>query len=147
FDLAIRAFLPADYLPSEELRILFYRKLVAAESVEALDAIQHELVDRFGPMPAEAELLMEVSRLRMTARDLGISAVIQKPSTLDVQFRPNPPIPPQTFVQLSQERTTLRFRPGPPFTLQTQPVAFESIGPVRYLSQLFKELNPHVAAR
>jgi transcription-repair coupling factor (superfamily II helicase) len=27
-DLAIRAFLPADYLPSEELRIIFYKKLV-----------------------------------------------------------------------------------------------------------------------
>src|SRR4029077_18876098 len=79
-DLAIRAFLPADYLPSEELRIIFYKKLIAAETLEALDAVQQELADRFGPLPGEAETLMDVSRLRMTARELGIAAVIQKPS-------------------------------------------------------------------
>jgi transcription-repair coupling factor (superfamily II helicase) len=147
FDLAIRAFLPADYLPSEELRVMFYRKLVSAETEEALAAVQNELIDRFGPMPAEAEELMEVSHLRMQARDLGIAAVIQKPSTLDVQFLPNTPVLPQTIIQMSEERTTLRFRPGPPFTLQTQPVAFESIGPVRYLNQLFNDLKPSASAK
>ncbi|OGR89603.1 MAG: transcription-repair coupling factor [Elusimicrobia bacterium RIFCSPLOWO2_01_FULL_59_12] len=140
FDLAIHAFLPAEYLPSEELRIIFYKKLVSAESQEALDAVQQELEDRFGPLPQEAGSLMEVSKLRMRARDLGIAAVIQKPSSLDVQFLPNTPVPPETFVRLSQERAALRFRPGPPFTLQTQPVAFESAGPVAYLANLFKEL-------
>jgi transcription-repair coupling factor (superfamily II helicase) len=144
-DLSLRAFLPADYLPSEELRIIFYKKLVAAETSEALEAVRQELEDRFGPLPAEAQDLMEVSRLRMTARDLGIAAIIQKPSSLDIQFLQNTPIPPQTFVQLSGERTSLRFRPGPPFTLQTQAVAYESSGPVRYLSQLFKDLEPQLA--
>jgi transcription-repair coupling factor (superfamily II helicase) len=140
-DLSIHAFLPAEYMPSEELRILFYKKLVAAESPKALEAIQQELEDRFGPLPAEAQTLLEVSRLRVAARDLGIAAVIQKPSSLEVQFLPNTPVPPQTLVQLSTERTSLRFRPGPPFTLQTLPVAYETTGPTRYLENLFKTLS------
>jgi hypothetical protein len=45
-------------------------------------------------------------------------------------------------VQLSAERASLRFRPGPPFTLQTLPVAYETTGPTRYLENLFKDLAP-----
>ncbi len=101
-DLTAHAFLPADYMPSEELRILFYKKLVAAETHDALQAVKAELEDRFGPLPNEAQTLMEISELRITARDMGISGVMQKPSSLEVQFLANTPIQPQTILQLAQ---------------------------------------------
>jgi transcription-repair coupling factor (superfamily II helicase) len=141
-DLAVHAFLPADYLPSEELRILFYKKLVSAETSDSLQAVRGELEDRFGPLPNEASTLLDVSELRVGARDLGIAGVVQKPSSLEVQFLPNTPVAPETLVQLSQRRSQVRFRPGPPFTLQTQPPAYESTGPVTYLRTLFAELQP-----
>lgn len=140
-DLSIHAFLPAEYLPSEELRIYFYRKLVSGETQEALDAVRAELEDRFGPMPAEAELLLEVSTLRLTARDLGVSGVIQKPSSLEVRFLNNTPVEPQRLLALAQERSHVRFRPGPAFTIQIQPEDYEGPGPVAYLRQLFKDLR------
>ncbi len=146
-DLQVHAFLPAEYMPSDELRILFYKKLVAPESPAALDAVQQEIVDRFGALPAEANALLEVSRLRVTARDLGISDVIQKPSTLEVQFLPNTPVSPEKFVQLSKEWTALRFRPGPPFTLQIETSAYQSTGPTQYLDNLFRELAPALTAQ
>jgi transcription-repair coupling factor (superfamily II helicase) len=141
-DLAVHAYLPAEYLPSEELRIIFYKKLVSAETHDALQAVQQELEDRFGPLPDEALELMEVSRLRITGRDLGIAAVIQKPSSLDVQFLPNTPVLPQKLIQLPNERTYVRFKPGPPFTLMTQSIGYESIGPIKYLQNLFNDLSP-----
>lgn len=137
-DLSVRAFLPADYLPSEELRILFYKKLVSTQTSKDLNAIQAELEDRFGPLPDDATMLLEISALRISARDLGIAGVIQKPSSLEVQFLPNSPVPPEKLVRLSQERANLRFRPGPPFTLQVQPIAYEVHGPVAYLRDLFQ---------
>ncbi|HVO33804.1 MAG TPA: TRCF domain-containing protein, partial [Elusimicrobiota bacterium] len=139
-DLSLHAFLPAEYMPSEELRILFYKKLVTAETPDALAAVRTELEDRFGPPPAEAETLLAVSTLRMTARDLGISGVIQKPSSLDIQFLQNTLVPPQTLVQLAADRDGLRFKPGPPFTLQIETAAYESAGPIRYLADLFDHL-------
>jgi len=139
-DLIVHAFLPADYVPSDELRILFYKKLVAAETPEALAAVQAEVEDRFGPLPNEAQTLMEVSTLRMSARDIGISGVIQKPSSLEIQFLTNTPVQPQTILQLAHERSGLHFKPGPPFTLSIDRQAYESGGPLRYLSSLFKTL-------
>jgi transcription-repair coupling factor (superfamily II helicase) len=140
-DLTVHAFLPAEYVPSDDLRILFYKKLVAAETPEALSAVQAEIEDRFGPLPNEARTLMDVSALRMTARDLGISGVIQKPSTLEIQFLANTPVQPQTVLQLAQERSGLHFKPGPPFTLSLDRQAYESYGPVRYLQDLFGALR------
>jgi hypothetical protein len=84
---------------------------------------------------------MEVSALRITARDIGISGVVQKPSTLEVQFLANTPVQPQTILQLAQERAGLRFKPGPPFTLIIDRQAHESYGPVRYLHDLFGSLR------
>jgi transcription-repair coupling factor (superfamily II helicase) len=140
-DLTVHAFLPAEYIPSDDLRILFYKKLVAAESPEALATVQAEIEDRFGPLPNEARTLMEVSALRMSARDIGVSGVIQKPSTLEIQFLANTPIQPQTILRLAQERSGLHFKPGPPFTLSLDRQAYESYGPVRYLQDLFGALR------
>jgi transcription-repair coupling factor (superfamily II helicase) len=140
-DLTVHAFLPADYVPSDDLRILFYKKLVAAESPEALVAVQAEIEDRFGPLPGEARTLMDVSTLRMKGRDIGISGVIQKPSTLEIQFLANTPVPPQTILELAHEQSGLHFKPGPPFTLSLDRQAYESYGPIRYLQDLFGSLQ------
>src|SRR5262249_38846225 len=93
-DLSVPAFLPAHYMPSEELRILFYKKLVAAESEDTLQAARGELEDRFGALPGEANTLIEVSSLRMAARELGIDGIIQKPSSLEIRFLQNTKIQP-----------------------------------------------------
>jgi len=140
-DLSVHAFLPGDYLPSEELRILFYKKLVAAETPEALAAVRSELEDRFGPLPAEAAMLMDISSLRITARDLGIDGVVQKPSSLEVRFMANTPVQPQTLIQLGQERANIRFKPGPPFTLIIEKAAYEANGAMVYLRELFGSLG------
>ena len=140
-DLSVHAFLPADYLPSEELRILFYKQLVSAETLEAIEAIASELQDRFGPMPQEAALLLEISRLRLTAKNLGVAGVIQKPSSLDIQFLANTPVQPDTVLALAQERSYIRFRPGPPFTLQVMNPGYESMGTVSFLKDLFSHLE------
>jgi len=68
-------FLPADYLPSEELRISSTRNWSAPKPRIALDAVSRNSKDRFGPLPQEARGPMDVSRLRMTARDIGIAGL------------------------------------------------------------------------
>jgi transcription-repair coupling factor (superfamily II helicase) len=140
-DLTIHAFLPQEYMPSEELRILFYKKLVSAETPQALQAVRAELEDRFGPLPSEGDMLLQVSALRITARDLGISGVVQKSASLDVQFLANTKLEPVSLLQLAHERSHVRFRPGPPFTLSIEKIGYEAAGPVSYLRGLFDWLT------
>jgi transcription-repair coupling factor (superfamily II helicase) len=144
-DLTVHAFLPADYMPSEELRILFYKKLVSAESQKALDVVKGELIDRFGDLPSEAQTLLDVSALRIVARDLGVAGVVQKPSTLEIPFLANTPVEPGVILEVAHQRANLRFKPGPPFTLVIDRMAYESAGAVRYLQDLFAQFAKPVA--
>ena len=71
-DLAVDAYLPADYAGDEALRLGLYRRVAASSDRETLEALAEELVDRCGPLPAPATLLFDVARLRVIGQDHGI---------------------------------------------------------------------------
>ena len=75
-ELPITAHLPVDYLPSERLRLDLYRRMADASEPKDLDAIVEELVDRFGELPEAANTLIDVARLRVRAKQLGLSEVV-----------------------------------------------------------------------
>lgn len=86
-DIPVDAHLPPDYIGSDRLRLEAYRRLAAAPDDAAVDAVIEELVDRYGPLPEPAELLVAVARLRLLARAHGlteIGAVTSAASTLRI---------------------------------------------------------------
>lgn len=77
-DIAISAYLPADYVTHEESRIDLYKKIAAIENTEDLEDITDELCDRFGEPPQPTLNLMRIALLRGTARRQGVSEIKQK---------------------------------------------------------------------
>ena len=69
------ALLPETYCPSIHERLVLYKRLAHCESVEDLEALQEELVDRFGLMPDATRVLIDSHRLRIEAKPLGIVKV------------------------------------------------------------------------
>jgi transcription-repair coupling factor (superfamily II helicase) len=74
-ELPVNAHLPHDYVPGERLRLEAYRKIAAATDFAALDDVLAELVDRYGQPPAPVVNLLEVARIRIRARALGLTDV------------------------------------------------------------------------
>ena len=74
-DLPLDAHLTADYVPKEELRLEAYRRLSEVVSDSQVDDIRAEWEDRYGPVPVEAERLLDVARLRAEAHRLGVREV------------------------------------------------------------------------
>jgi len=74
-DLPLAALLPVDYISEERLRLDVYRRLGAATTDDELTAIRDELQDRFGLIPKEAQLLLEVGRVKNIARALNIREI------------------------------------------------------------------------
>jgi transcription-repair coupling factor (superfamily II helicase) len=72
-DVPTDAFLPADYVAKEELRLEAYRRLADVTSHDAVADIRAEWEDRYGPVPAPAEALLLVGRLRAECHRLGIT--------------------------------------------------------------------------
>ncbi|MDO8879465.1 MAG: transcription-repair coupling factor [Coriobacteriia bacterium] len=74
-DLPVAAFLPEEYVPAVDERVLLYRRIAAAGSPEAVEAIAAEIEDRFGPAPAPARELLGIARVKVRAGELGITNV------------------------------------------------------------------------
>ena len=72
-DVPTDAFLPADYVAKEELRLEAYRRLAAVTSRAEVDDIRAEWEDRYGPLPEPAEALLTVGSLRAECHRLGIT--------------------------------------------------------------------------
>ncbi|MGC3958596.1 MAG: hypothetical protein QM813_11845 [Verrucomicrobiota bacterium] len=52
-----------------------YRKLAQATEKAALEAMQKEMRDRFGPLPPSVELLLAVAELKILASERSIAVV------------------------------------------------------------------------
>lgn len=74
-ELPVTAYLPADYVDDEDVRLELYRDIAAADSQDRLTDIDAELRDRFGVQPPEVSTLISVARLRLLASRSGIGKV------------------------------------------------------------------------
>ena len=74
-DVPTDAFLPKDYVSKEELRLEAYRRLAGVTTHGEVDDIRTEWEDRYGPVPAPAEALLMVGRLRAECHRTGVREV------------------------------------------------------------------------
>jgi transcription-repair coupling factor (superfamily II helicase) len=85
-DLPVEAHLPTDYVPDEAQKLELYRRLARARSTDDLTAFRQEVQDRFGPMPAPVERLVEVVELRLAAEAAGVASISREEGWLVVRF-------------------------------------------------------------
>jgi transcription-repair coupling factor (superfamily II helicase) len=74
-DVPVDAYVPADYVEREDLRLEVYRRLAAITTPGELDDVRAEWIDRYGPVPPPAEALLAVARLRVAALRAGITEI------------------------------------------------------------------------
>ena len=82
-------YFPQTYVPGDSERMLLYRELDHLESDEEVDAYRQRLIDRFGPVPHEAEELMQVVGLRRVGKLLGCEKIMLKQGAMQMQFVSN----------------------------------------------------------
>jgi len=76
-DLMLDAHLPSSYVESGEGRLEAYRRLAAARDDAAIDDVEAEWIDRYGPLPEPAVELLNLAHLRAEAIRLGITEILQ----------------------------------------------------------------------
>ena len=89
-DTDLELLLPESYVANVTERIRLYRELDTMKNEAALELFRVALVDRFGPLPAPADELLEVVRLRWLARRLGIERIVLKGGRWVASFIPDP---------------------------------------------------------
>ncbi len=76
------ASLPHNYVTEPQHRIEIYRKLAQANEKPALEGLQTELRDRFGPLPPQVDLLLLVAELKILAGEKAVTIIEVKDDKL-----------------------------------------------------------------
>jgi transcription-repair coupling factor (superfamily II helicase) len=102
------ALLPSDYCGDVHLRLSFYKKLATAKTADQIDALLEEIVDRFGKLPAQAQTLIDVHRLRVIAKPYGVVKVDAAPTVINITFKKDPPINSMAIMHLIQKNRHIK---------------------------------------
>ncbi len=79
-ELPIEAYFPEEYIPDDETRIMFYKKLLQAQTIKEIEEIKKELEDRFGKIKDKkiakvTDNLFKLSALKLYLKQYGIKKI------------------------------------------------------------------------
>jgi transcription-repair coupling factor (superfamily II helicase) len=85
----LEMYFPDQYVPSDSERMLLYRELDNTRNDEEVEAYRKRLIDRFGPLPPQAEELLQVVSLRRYGKALGCEKIMLKQGRMFLYFVSN----------------------------------------------------------
>ena len=103
-ELRLPALLPETYIPDVDLRLILYKRIAGARDDAALRALQVELIDRFGLLPAPAKHLFAVTEIKLRAVALGIRKLEAGAESGRIVFGPRTPVDPARILPLIQQQ-------------------------------------------
>jgi len=101
-DLGLPALLPGDYLPDVHSRLVLYKRIASAASLDELKELQVEMIDRFGLLPQPAKNLLEITELKLRVQPYGIRKIEAGPAGGRILFEAEPKIDPMHLIRLIQ---------------------------------------------
>lgn len=108
-NLGITALIPSGYVDNLELRLGLYRRMSSLSEPEELEALATELIDRFGALPEEVEMLLATLKIKQFCRRANISRLDAGPKGVTIRFRKNEfPNPEALFRYLEAQRGRAR---------------------------------------
>ena len=86
-DLGMPAGIPDEFISDLPTRLDIYQRMIKLESDEGIDAMEAELVDRFGPPPWQVQNLLFVTRLKLRAQEAGIKSISKDDENIVLRLR------------------------------------------------------------
>lgn len=104
--------IPENYVPDLNVRLALYRRLSEAEKAQDREALAAELIDRFGPLPAEAGQLLKVVAIKGLCRQANVGKIDVGPKGAVIAFRDDHFANPAALVLFIQKNGAVwRLRP------------------------------------
>ena len=68
-------YIPEEYVPDADERVLFYRKLASADTIEFVDELAREIIEKHGEMPPATVNQFQKARLKAFANEHNIAQI------------------------------------------------------------------------
>ncbi|NWG46648.1 MAG: transcription-repair coupling factor [Alphaproteobacteria bacterium] len=111
-NLGLAVLIPETYVEDLDVRLGLYRRLSELTSAEGIDGFAAELIDRFGPLPPEAEALLDIVGIKQLCREANVEKVDAGPKGAVLTFRDNSfPNPAGLIAYVANPAAGVRLRP------------------------------------
>ncbi len=126
--LRIPAFIPEDYIPNPNQRLIMYKKLSQAARPEDVEEAREELADRFGKIPQATLYLLEIMKMKLDFRRLLIREAESDGKRLVLSFHQKTPVSPDVIIGLiRQQPKKFQFTPEFRLIVEVADSSFEGI--------------------
>ena len=88
-DIDVSSYIPDSYIENNSQKIEVYQNIALASNEEDLKNVVDDISDRFGKIPKEVIGLIDIARIKILCRNLGINKVMQKNSSIVFTFEKN----------------------------------------------------------
>jgi transcription-repair coupling factor (superfamily II helicase) len=136
------AYLPSSYISDARQKIVFYQKVASVETVAEIEEAREELGDRYGALPAAADNLLNVAKLRLVAADVKASVISEEKGQIQVRFLPDAGFAGDQLLALSKKyQGRLTASAGGVFVLAFRPKTRVGGEKICFMLELFEELK------
>jgi transcription-repair coupling factor (superfamily II helicase) len=106
------ALLPNAYAPDVHERLTLYKRLANCDALDEVEALQEELIDRFGELPPQAQSLLSTHRVRLLVKPYCVAKLDATSEQIVIQFSPEfaktAPIEPIRIINLIQKNRSYK---------------------------------------
>ncbi|MEI4231734.1 transcription-repair coupling factor [Roseovarius sp. D22-M7] len=106
-NLGVPVLIPEDYVPDLDVRLGLYRRLSGLETKVEMEGFAAELIDRFGKLPREVNMLMLVVRIKAMCKRAGIAKLDGGPKGATIQFHNDKFASPEGLVAFIEDQRGL----------------------------------------
>ncbi len=86
--LQVNAYIPDEYIRDGFQKIQMYKRVKAVESEEDYSELVDEMIDRFGDLPLEVDILLRIARIKVWAKASGVESIKKQQSKIVVKLSP-----------------------------------------------------------
>lgn len=85
-DLELDAYIPDIYISDGRLKIDMYKRFRAIETMNDVEELQEEMIDRFGEYPDEVAYLFQVAEIKVYAKQNRVQSIKQQKEQITILF-------------------------------------------------------------
>lgn len=111
-NLGTAVMIPESYVADLDLRLSLYRRLSGLTTEMEIEGFGAELIDRFGPMPEECDLLLKIMAIKLFAKQAGVEKLDAGPKGGTISFRNDTFANPAGLIGFVQDNfTSVKLKP------------------------------------
>lgn len=114
-EIPVDAYIPTEYISDHKQKVEIYKKVAALQSLENVEMLFDELLDRFGEPPAPVLHLLKIAKIKLKAKAAGIASISKERQELIGKLHQGLTVDYDKVLAILQKyRSQFRYQPGRP---------------------------------